>query len=89
MEPWDFAYIGPNQKSYSQMVHWYYRLLQDPFFTRKLKERYSELRKSVWADSKITEKITKYKRLLSKSQHRNFAVWPIDQVRIRGESVCV
>lgn len=24
-EPWGFTHVGPNQKRYSQMVHWYYR----------------------------------------------------------------
>ena len=78
--PHDFTYIGPNQKSYSQMVHWYYRLLQDPVFTRKLTKRYRELRQTVWRDQDIVSKIRSYTKLLSNSQHRNFQVWPINHV---------
>jgi len=80
IEPWDFTYIGPNQKSYSQMVHWYYRLLQDPMFTRKVALRYRELRRSVWSDGQVIGYINKYKSLLGQSQGRNFQSWPINQV---------
>lgn len=79
-EPWDFTYIGPNQKSYSQMVHWYYKLVQDPGFRRRLALRYRELRQGEWRDAKILDKIRKYKSLLSGAQNRNFAAWPINHV---------
>jgi hypothetical protein len=80
VEPWDFTYIGPNQKSYSQMVHWYYKLLQDPNFTQRLKRRYQELRQTVWTDSQVVLRIRKYRKLLGNSQYRNFQAWPINQV---------
>jgi len=80
VEPWDFTYIGPNQKSYSQMVHWYYRLLQDPAFVRRLSQRYEDLRRTVWKDSDVVASIRSYRALLSNSQGRNFGVWPISQV---------
>ena len=70
VEPWDFTYIGPNQKSYSQMVHWYYKLLQDPNFTQKMKQRYRELRETVWTDAQVVLRIRKYKKLLANSQYR-------------------
>ena len=52
------------------------RLLEDPAYRRKVKERYQELRGSVLSEQHINAFFDDYAKLLKKAQKRQFAVYP-------------
>lgn len=57
---------------------WWNRLLEDPTFVTRLKERWNELRGSTLADAAILGKVDAYTTLLNDSGaiRSNFIIWP-------------
>lgn len=60
-----------------QQYTWYPRLFQDPDFAQKRIDRWSELRKSVFATDRILARIDTLAAQLKDAQERNFRRWPI------------
>lgn len=58
---------------------WYYRLLQDYYFTNKLIDRYQELRQSLLSLVRINAYIDSVQTYVSEAQVRHFDLWPIEQ----------
>ncbi len=61
-----------------QVPFWWDRLLQDPAFVLKLKERWVELRSNQFSNVIISQKIEGYSEILlaSNSVEENFKKWP-------------
>ena len=56
---------------------WYRRLFEDPDFAQRYVDRWAELRKTVFATSRILARVDEIASLLRESQARNFEKWPI------------
>ena len=57
--------------------HWYAQLLEDPGFTQRLKQRWSQHRSGPWSDDQLTADIDSTAALLQQAQARNFERWPV------------
>jgi hypothetical protein len=64
---------------------WYYRLLQDSYFTNKLVDRYFELRSDVLDLNRIYSYIDSLVIYVGSAQERHFELWPIDEGYIAPE----
>jgi len=58
---------------------WYYRLLQDAYFTERLIGRYFELRSDVLDTARIWNYMDSVRTCVADAQKRHFALWPIDR----------
>ncbi len=56
---------------------WHIRLLQDPWFTNKLKCRYTELRSSLLSEEQLFNYIDSNATYLWEAQERHYLRWPI------------
>jgi len=59
------------------VAFWWRKLFDDPGFQRRLKERWSELRKDQCSLTKIEGMVDSLTALLGEAQQRNFRRWPI------------
>ena len=83
MVVWDFNsacdnYMDPTiSPQHFEIQHnvWYYMLTKDPYFTRRVIERYRELRKSYLSDEYLNRYIDETVTYLGDAIERNFAVW--------------
>ncbi len=77
-EPWKpegWYYELISHKQY--LNGWYTRLFQDPEFKSRYRNRWWELRQSVFSTEHITVMIRNYADKLDEAQQRNFERWPI------------
>jgi hypothetical protein len=87
---WDFnlAYGNVNYNTNSQYapgwtysehyrMYWFRRLMQDPYFSNKMKCRWTELRSSIFTNAKMMNTIDSIAIALDEPQKRNFMRWPI------------
>lgn len=76
---WVFEYNNYCPTDTWLVPFWWKRLLQDPFFSQKLKARWAELRKDKFSDSALESFITDQVAYLNKigAVKRNFERWPI------------
>jgi hypothetical protein len=58
-------------------VCWYRRLAQDPDFLQRQIDRWTELRRDLFAPENLLRRIDEMAELLDESQERNFQRWPI------------
>ena len=58
---------------------WYVRLIQDGYFTKKLINRYWELRNTIFNLNRIFTYIDSVAAYVEAAQARHFAIWPIDR----------
>lgn len=80
---WDFDSAFDNYKKQQQKVDstamhdapWFKELLRDPEFTRKVIERYVDLRKGVLSDDNIVNYIDEIKEYLGPAIDRDWKVW--------------
>ena len=56
-------------------VTWFDRILQDPFFTTAIMERYAELRKSILSDESIKTFVYETVEYLGDAVERDWARW--------------
>ncbi len=63
--------------SEDKVMHWWYRLMQDPVYAGALKERYSRLRQGMLHTDSIMRNIDNKVTLLGPAIGRNFDRWPI------------
>ena len=74
--------VGRNQRcsgDYWLVPFWWGRLLEDPAFKAKVKERWQALRGSAFAEDAITGRIDAYAAQLNETNNvaNNFARWPV------------
>lgn len=55
---------------------WLDRLMSDPAFRQKVKDKWSSLRSTIWSDANLTVFIDNTKAMLDESAARNFQRWP-------------
>jgi hypothetical protein len=58
-------------------VCWYRRLSEDPDFVQKEIDRWTELRRGIFAPENLLGRVDELAELLSEAQERNFQRWPI------------
>jgi hypothetical protein len=60
------------------VIHfWWEKLCRDHDFQLRVRDRWVELRSSLWTNDALTQKITSTAALLQQAQKRNFQRWPI------------
>jgi len=62
-----------DDKEYS----WFRRLFEDPEFAQRYVDRWTELRRGVFATSNVLARVDRTAALLAEAQARNFQKWPI------------
>ncbi len=80
---WDFDQAIDNNATISADLHttafhsapWFDRMLQDPFFTTAIMERYAELRKSILSDESIKTFVYETVEYLGDAVERDWARW--------------
>ena len=70
-EGWYYPLIGPHE------VYWFDNLINDPEFNNLCATRWQELRQNTLNIPHIFSLIDEWVELLSESQERNFARWPV------------
>ncbi len=71
---WLYPHYGPDE---SYTMHWWYRLMEDPFYVRAFVMRYRELRKGPLRTDAIMHFIDSTATYLGTEVDRNFQKWPI------------
>jgi hypothetical protein len=71
---WLYTTYGPGEWS---PMHWWARLMQDPFYKALVKKRYSELRNGSLSIDSIYAFLDNNQSLLGEAINRNFVRWPI------------
>jgi hypothetical protein len=56
---------------------WWNRLFEDPAFSKKVQQRWNELRSDTFSTERILDRVDSIQSLLSESQVRNFQRWPV------------
>lgn len=73
-DTWLYTNYGPHE---GYGMHWWARLMQDPYYVKLLKERYSQLRISALQTDSIMDYLDSNRSYLSEAIDRNFERWPI------------
>jgi CotH kinase protein len=71
----DFNQVCPDDL---WVIHfWWEKLCRDHDFQVRIRERWKNLRNSIWVNDSLTQKITQTATLLQEAQKRNFTRWPV------------
>ncbi len=70
---WLYTSIGTGE---GNCMHWWYRLMQDPAYQQKLKDRYSRLRRGILHTDSVFRSIDSMITRLGVAVERNFIRWP-------------
>ena len=73
---WSYDLLKTAENSNFPLGYWMERLMGDPVFKQKVKDKWSVLRNSVWSDASLTTFIGDTQNLLTESATRNFERWP-------------
>lgn len=78
---WYLEYVSeysniPNWENYF-IPFWWKKIFNDQNFQTKFRQRWIELRNSVWTNEKINSTIDSLVQLLEESRQRNFQRWPV------------
>jgi hypothetical protein len=71
---WAYTNYGPSE---GNCLHWWARLMEDPFYAGMLKERYSRLRRTILHADSVMAYLDSRVTLLGDAVGRNFNRWPI------------
>ena len=72
---WDFNDFCPGD---GWVIHfWWERLRADPVFWQQARDRWAELRQTVWSDDALLTRIDDLELRISEGAGRNFVRWPI------------
>lgn len=76
---WAYKFNERCPGDFLMVPFWWHRLLQDPMFTTQVKQRWQELRASIFAEAELFSKLSDYNALLSIDNrlNNNFSTWPI------------
>ena len=78
---WYLEYVSeyqniPSWENYF-IPFWWKKIFTDQNFKNKFRQRYIELRNSVWTNQRINSTIDSLVQLLEESRQRNFQKWPV------------
>jgi hypothetical protein len=76
---WAYKFNERCPGDFLMVPFWWHRLLQDPLFTAQVKQRWQELRGSIFSEAEIFSKLSGYDDLLSIDNrlNNNFRTWQV------------